>query len=1153
MTGAILLALSCLSSPGVECPERLAEANALAAVPAFDAYFGEARRQLLESDYLADLAELALLSKEHLLLLGPPGTAKSMAARLILRHILGSEYFEIQMTSETPLQDLVGPIDYKTLTEKNRYRRQLEEGMVLSDFVFVDEIFDSRVNALRHLLQPLVESEYQQGRERTASRIQSVFGATNHYLSEVYERAGDDRPKAVVDRFAFLAFVAGEFEELASSVEVIRRAKRKGGMPAFKAEELKALQAIVQRVEVPRHVAALLALVSAEMGHQTATLEQAALKRHRELERQGEEASPPYRATKYHGKRTLGKAGAVLQAMVAREWMRGQGNRALVAGFEDVKALERFFALNGPRDAFVEKLLKRTTNPHERNQLQTILDERKAFRAAFQKTHEAAQGVVVRHGLVELGARLDQERTEEETKKLVGVLYAKLSEAVSKVPASVKQAEATGEVIGYQLLEEFAASSLAELLPENEARLVREWVEKRDASALRQASGLPPAGEPEPAQRQRGTVPAIGTYGTPTPAGTGARLPASPIRAPLSDRPGLLVGYPAGSIFLWTPAVGSSPLHGGSQSVMEVWHSPQGGAYFRTNEGLFRTNDGRDTRPGGSAASTGVYAPSPDGSAPWSIGIDGVPRLGTEPVADPPRFRRPQETQSYLRAVADARSRLVHHSGSSTLVVVRGGDSAAPGGLYLVPVGGRAREAKEESLASYGEYVGATSDGSTLVFIQRRVRDEPMGRSLVGYHLSFLDVASELRRANFPIDLPAPIPVDRMGDRGHALSADGKWLYVGGPSGIGIIDMEAKRYLRTIETGRPANHPTPLSDGSLFFWDDANEAWVVEILGAPIGAFGLTRDLPAHGVAAPTLRAPRHGGEGVVFARGDRLSAFLPDVVPWDVARAGEEIMEILGDTKNGSYFRTATRLYRTSLRPGEPVLVVDMKGLHAIARDGSESPWWIGVDGIPRSRNGTWRSPTFFQGDSLFSRYLQTVGDPRSRLVVGPGQATLAVVSTPDDTGECAVYRVVTDQEKYSTETRSAGLGVYAGASADGSTLFFLRPDLVGNTGLLMQGISLSTLRVSDGIRTGPHAMPLPRVVPGDALLSRGFALAPEELRLYLATPTGIEMFDLGAKAWIGTLATGHATSHPTLMHGGSILFWNEKGGITLVPREEP
>lgn len=53
----------------------------------------DASRGLVEREQLVDLIALTAIAQEHLLVIGPPGTAKSEAVRRVAR-TLGGRYFE---------------------------------------------------------------------------------------------------------------------------------------------------------------------------------------------------------------------------------------------------------------------------------------------------------------------------------------------------------------------------------------------------------------------------------------------------------------------------------------------------------------------------------------------------------------------------------------------------------------------------------------------------------------------------------------------------------------------------------------------------------------------------------------------------------------------------------------------------------------------------------------------------------------------------------------------------------------------------------------------------------------------------------------------------------------------------------------------------
>src|SRR5277367_2048111 len=156
-------------------------------------------RFFVHKQELIDLMVVAALAQEPLLLVGPPGTAKS---DLVLKFkdaldVPDEDYFEYMLTRFTEPSEIIGPIDINLLRD-GRYIRREQGKLPTAQMAFLDEIFKSNSAILNILLTIINEKKFYQDGAPAPVRLRVLFAATNE-IPEQGELA------ALKDRFVLKA------------------------------------------------------------------------------------------------------------------------------------------------------------------------------------------------------------------------------------------------------------------------------------------------------------------------------------------------------------------------------------------------------------------------------------------------------------------------------------------------------------------------------------------------------------------------------------------------------------------------------------------------------------------------------------------------------------------------------------------------------------------------------------------------------------------------------------------------------------------------------------------------------------------------------------------------------------------------------------
>jgi MoxR-like ATPase len=138
---------------------------------------------LIERDEVIRASLVALLARQHLVILGPPGTAKSALVTELSRRIspqngAGLRSFSYLMTRFTTPEELFGPVSVSGL-KRDEYRRITAGKLVEAELVFLDEIFKASSSILNALLKISNERVFHNGAQETQVPLISLFGASN--------------------------------------------------------------------------------------------------------------------------------------------------------------------------------------------------------------------------------------------------------------------------------------------------------------------------------------------------------------------------------------------------------------------------------------------------------------------------------------------------------------------------------------------------------------------------------------------------------------------------------------------------------------------------------------------------------------------------------------------------------------------------------------------------------------------------------------------------------------------------------------------------------------------------------------------------------------------------------------------------------------
>jgi len=198
----------------------------------------------LERAELVQGALVALLAGQHVLVIGPPGTAKSMLADEVCRRLTGASYFQWLLTRFTTPEELFGAVSLRAL-EEDDYRRLTTHKLPEAHVAFLDEVFKASSSILNTILTLINERRFHNGRQVVDVPLLTLFAASN-------ELPEDDELLALHDRF-LLRFTVDYLREDFRFLKLLQP-RPAATRTTIALEQLAEARAEVARVAVPGHV-----------------------------------------------------------------------------------------------------------------------------------------------------------------------------------------------------------------------------------------------------------------------------------------------------------------------------------------------------------------------------------------------------------------------------------------------------------------------------------------------------------------------------------------------------------------------------------------------------------------------------------------------------------------------------------------------------------------------------------------------------------------------------------------------------------------------------------------------------------------------------------------------------------------------------------
>jgi MoxR-like ATPase len=195
----------------------------------------------------------ALVARQHLLLISPPGAAKSALSEELANIIQGANYYEHLMTKFSTPEEVFGPLSLSELAQ-DVYKRNITGSLPEAHIAFEDEIFKANSAVLNTLLKIINERQFKNGTEKITCPLMTMVAASNEYPED------GEGLEALFDRF-LIRFEVPYLQDDMNFLSMLRGDGFYNQTPSMTLDELKQLQEMSDMVLIPDNVLHALAAI----------------------------------------------------------------------------------------------------------------------------------------------------------------------------------------------------------------------------------------------------------------------------------------------------------------------------------------------------------------------------------------------------------------------------------------------------------------------------------------------------------------------------------------------------------------------------------------------------------------------------------------------------------------------------------------------------------------------------------------------------------------------------------------------------------------------------------------------------------------------------------------------------------------------------